>query len=92
MARGKAKAKLTQKQARASGFIVDSSCYPPIAYHGPRFAPHEIRECFTELEAQMLEALELLVDNEPLTALSTAERHRIVNLAEVAIRSARGES
>jgi hypothetical protein len=52
---------MTQKmhiaQARAAGFTVDSHCYPPIAYKGPRFNPTEYRDCYTELESALMSML-----------------------------------
>jgi hypothetical protein len=45
--------KLTIAEAEAQGFIVDTCCYPPVAYKGARFFPSEMRLCFTDLEAEL---------------------------------------
>ena len=46
---------LTPFQAMAEGFTIDDTCYPWFAYKGPRFRPTEYRECYTELEAELLQ-------------------------------------
>jgi hypothetical protein len=38
---------------KAAGFIVDTTCYPWIAYKGPRFAPTEYKCIKTDLESQL---------------------------------------
>lgn len=38
----------------AQGFIVDGSCYPWIAYKGPRFRPTELHQCYTTLESRLI--------------------------------------
>ena len=45
---------LTPEQAKAQGFIIDDTCYPWVAYKGQRFAPTEIHDCYTELEAELM--------------------------------------
>lgn len=41
-------------QARAAGFTVDTHCYPPMAYKGPRFNPTAHQECYTDLESALM--------------------------------------
>jgi hypothetical protein len=50
--------KLTPEEARAAGFTIDDTCYPWLAYKGPRFRPDEWRHVFTDTEAEMLRTLE----------------------------------
>lgn len=45
--------KLEPGEARERGFTVDTTCYPWFAFKGPRFAPTEKRECFTDDEAAL---------------------------------------
>ena len=63
-----------------------------IATTNADYPEDQANACLIAAAPQMLEALELLVNNEPLTALSQSERHRIIGLADEAIRSAQGES
>ena len=44
-------------QARAAGFIIDTHCYPPLAYKGPRFNPTAHHECYTDLESALMAML-----------------------------------
>ncbi len=52
---------LTREEALAAGFIVDDTCYPWVAYKGPRFAPTEIIDCYTELEARLMRGKTTLI-------------------------------
>jgi len=45
----------TKKEAEAAGFVVDTCCYPWIAYRGPRFDPTEHKEILTDIEAELAE-------------------------------------
>jgi hypothetical protein len=45
---------LTPQEAKQQGFHVDTSCYPWLAYKGPRFKPEEAHHCFTDLEASLM--------------------------------------
>lgn len=49
--------KRIRAEALRDGFEVDTSCYPWIAYKGPRFQPTETKECLTDLEAELCDAL-----------------------------------
>ena len=49
--------KMSREQATARGFIIDSTCYPNVAYKGPRFGPDEIYVILTETEEMYLGAL-----------------------------------
>lgn len=40
--------------AKQQGFTVDSHCYPWYAYKGERFQPTEAKQCYTELESQLI--------------------------------------
>lgn len=51
---------ITPAQAREQGYTIDDTCYPWVAYKGPRFAPDDFQWCFTELEARMAETLSKL--------------------------------
>jgi hypothetical protein len=53
--------RITIKQAKEDGFIVDTCCYPYVAYKGPRFQPTEHRDCYTELEESLLNQRDELV-------------------------------
>lgn len=55
---GKRPTKLTRAQAEAQGFAVDTHCYPWFGYKGPRFAPTERVQVFTDTEAETIAALE----------------------------------
>ena len=46
---------ITREQAEAAGMVVDTTCYPWLAYEGPRFAPTAQRHVYTDLEARLLE-------------------------------------
>lgn len=50
------------KDAVKDGFIIDTCCNPPIAYKGPRFQPTTHRQCYTELESELLAKTALLGD------------------------------
>jgi hypothetical protein len=45
---------ITIQQAEDHGYTVDTTCYPHIAYKGPRFNPTEIARVYTAIEAYML--------------------------------------
>lgn len=52
----------TQEEYKAEGFTIDSSCYPWVAYKGPRLASTESHHCLTDLEAELATALEMATD------------------------------
>lgn len=41
-------------EAQAQGFVVDTHCYPYLAYKGERFRPTETQEVYTELESELI--------------------------------------
>lgn len=41
-----------RREAQAQGFVVDDTCYPWVAYKGPRFATLEAHEIPTDKEAE----------------------------------------
>lgn len=43
--------------AKELGFTIDETCYPWVAYKGPRFQPVELRYCFTDLESKLLDQI-----------------------------------
>lgn len=48
-------ARLTPAQALRDGYTIDTCCYPHYAYKGDRFGPSaDVRQCYTDLEAQLL--------------------------------------
>lgn len=47
---------LTQAQAKAKGYTVDTCCYPHVGYKGARFAPDDLVHVLTEREEQLLES------------------------------------
>lgn len=49
--------KLHIPDARAAGFIIDTHCYPPMAYTGPRFNPTAQHPCYTPLESALMATL-----------------------------------
>lgn len=40
--------------AREQGYVIDSCCYPWLAYKGGRFQPTESHECYTERESDLI--------------------------------------
>lgn len=48
---------LSREEAEASGWIVDTSCYPWVAYKGARFKPDDSMRVLTDLEAELTKAL-----------------------------------
>src|SRR5690348_13069023 len=42
---------LTIKEAKEQGYIVDTNCYPHLAYKGERFNPSEKQHVMTEIES-----------------------------------------
>lgn len=48
---------ITRAKAIAKGFTVDDTCYPHLAYKGPRFAPTDYCRVVTDLEAELAAAL-----------------------------------
>lgn len=52
--------KMEPNEARERGFTVDTSCYPWLAYKGPRFAPTETAECYTDQELELLLAVDAI--------------------------------
>lgn len=50
---------LTIEEAEAQGFTVDTCCYPPFAYKGPRFRPDQYVHCFTQCESELRAALDV---------------------------------
>lgn len=64
----------TQAEAEALGFTIDGSGIKrPVAYKGPRFNPTAFEPVLTELEEELLEALEtILADCETAEAKATA--------------------
>lgn len=69
--------KVTRAEARASGFVIDDSCYPPIAYKGPRFAPESSITTYTELEEEYCSV------RAELTGAVNAGAKYLASLAEV---------
>ena len=53
------KRKITKAEAEARGFAVDTTVYPWVAYAGPRFKPTRWFTILTDLEAELLDVLEL---------------------------------
>lgn len=47
---------MDKKDAEALGYTVDTTCYPWVAYKGPRFNPTEWRCVLTDLESELLQA------------------------------------
>jgi len=52
----------TRKQILTEGFVIDDTCYPPLAYKGPRFNVTESFEILTELEEQLLIAANAVLE------------------------------
>lgn len=46
--------------AVARGYTIDTSCYPNVAYKGPRFNPTEWVPVFTDVENQLIKKVEAL--------------------------------
>lgn len=49
--------RLHPDDAREAGLTVDEHVYPHFAYDGPRFAPTQGHDCYTELESALIRAL-----------------------------------
>jgi hypothetical protein len=58
-------AMLTPKEARVQGFQLDTTCYPWVAYKGPRFKPEVLEHCLTDVEAGLLHSLERMLGPNP---------------------------
>lgn len=80
-----------RSEAESAGFVVDKTCYPWVAYKGPRFQPTEWhyidtdREASLREDAERLDALEAEVLSEALLLHSDAVlalgcRHRGLGL------------
>lgn len=53
---------LHQNAAREQGYTIDDcAAGRPVAYKGPRFAPTAIMLCYTELESDLIYALDRMV-------------------------------
>jgi hypothetical protein len=63
----------TANEARELGFTIDESCYPWLAYKGPRYAPSDRLEVLTDLEAELRDALKEA--NPSHEVLAEAEKH-----------------
>lgn len=75
----------SKADAQASGFIVDESCYPWIAYKGPRFQPTQFCTIPTDIEAKQASLIAL---NEQAIALLKAQNailQEAVNAASKAL-------
>lgn len=49
-------------ELKTQGFIIDNTCYPWVAYKGPRFNPTEFFWCYTDEEARLREWLKRILD------------------------------
>ena len=54
------KAPKNRSEAESAGFAVDRTCYPWVAYKGPRFQPAEFHYIDTDREASLREDAERL--------------------------------
>lgn len=77
--------RVTVQEAIDAGFTVDTHVYPPFAYRGPRFAPTSTHRCFTELEAELMEALKAIAGSYPVTE----EAEVLADIAREAIAKAK---
>ncbi len=77
--------RITPAQAVAEGFDVDRSCYPWIAYRGPRFNPDVYRECMTANEAELVDAFRSLLRATPID-IAKRERDRLYAAIDAAFR------
>ena len=48
--------RINRHKAVERGYVVDDTCYPWVAYKGPRFQPTELIKCLTDLESELLDA------------------------------------
>lgn len=48
-------------EAEHQGYTIDKTCYPWVAYKGPRFAPTSMRYVFTDLETQLGNAVRAML-------------------------------
>lgn len=64
-------------EAKRLGFTVDRHVYPWHAYKGPRFGATETRDCLTDLEHDLVAALE------PLAVMARMEAERAERHAKV---------
>ncbi len=78
--------RLTIEEARAQGYTIDTTVYPPFAYKGYRFSPDDRADCYTELEAELitdarryhfLRDADLSVMNRPCVAIQYTEKSGI---------------
>lgn len=56
---------MTRSQAKAMGFSIDSTCYPNVAYKGPRFNVTEFAFIYTETEERLGAAQKCIVNGCP---------------------------
>jgi hypothetical protein len=47
--------RITQAEALAQGYMIDTFRYPPLAYKGARYAPTDMRFCYNELEEKLMQ-------------------------------------
>jgi hypothetical protein len=50
--------RITEEEAKAQGFTIDSTTYPHFGYKGPRFDPTDYVYVFTPLEEELMALLE----------------------------------
>ena len=53
---------LSHQELKQQGYIIDSTCYPNIYYKGHRFDPAEWGHVLTNLEFDLLKALEGMLE------------------------------
>ena len=81
--------KMTATEAVLQGYEIDRTCYPNVAFMGPRFYPTNFRVVITELEEKLLEALQVAkeaIEAEVGPSLALREAYHII---EQAIRRAK---
>lgn len=74
----------SKAEAEAAGYVVDTCCYPWVAYQGPRFAPTLWVEVPTDTEAEQANDLAAAQESED-EALARRARARSVTIAQQAL-------
>lgn len=74
---------LTPDEAREAGFVIDDTSYPWVAYKGLRFAPDEIRDCYTDLEAHLMKPKTILIIADRVWGRGKTRQAAMENLCRV---------
>lgn len=79
----------TRAQAVEAGFTVDDTCYPHLAYKGPRFQPADYCSVYSDREAELIAALRSIVEASDRNRKRgfPALRHSLLTKARTALKA-----